>query len=50
LRVPEAWSEQTNSLSAAAGIFVRPLWVYLVGLAWLLAIGEWFLYQRRWIG
>lgn len=50
VRVPEAWSEQTNSLTAAAGFFVRPLWFYLVGLAWLLAIGEWFLYQRRWIG
>jgi hypothetical protein len=50
LRMPEAWREQSSSQAATAGIFVRPLWFYLVGLAWMLAIGEWFLYQRRWIG
>src|SRR5207237_1252437 len=35
----------------AAGAFVlgRPAWWYLVGLAWLLAAAEWYLYQRRWI-
>lgn len=50
LRPPTAWREKSTAVASAAGFFVRPLWFYLVGLAWLLAIGEWFLYQRRWIG
>ena len=32
-----------------AGFGGRPIWYYLLGLAWLLAGSEWFLYQRRWI-
>lgn len=50
LRVPASWQAKSTVGLAAAGFFVRPLWFYLVGAAWLLAIGEWFLYQRRWIG
>ncbi len=49
LRPPPAWRD----LSAAAiggGTFVRPIWFYLIALAWLLAAVEWVLYQRRWIG
>jgi hypothetical protein len=50
LRLPESWRELNTMKSAAGSIFVRPIWFYLVAAAWLLAIGEWFLYQRRWIG
>jgi hypothetical protein len=50
LRLPEAWQELQTSSSVADSFFVRPIWFYLIGAAWLLAIGEWFLYQRRWIG
>jgi hypothetical protein len=31
------------------GFLGRPVWLYLIGLAWLLAGLEWYLYQRRWI-
>src|SRR5262245_44021773 len=50
LRLPEAWQQANTATSAAGSIFVRPIWFYLIGAAWLLAITEWFLYQRRWIG
>jgi hypothetical protein len=30
-------------------MLVRPVWFYLIALAWLLAAVEWYLYQRRWI-
>jgi hypothetical protein len=49
LRVPQAWSQQTIAVTAATNWFVRPIWFYLVSLAWVAAVGEWFLYQRRWI-
>jgi hypothetical protein len=32
-----------------SGFLGRPLWWYLIGLAWLLVAVEWYLYQRRWI-
>jgi hypothetical protein len=32
-----------------AGLGARPIWYYLVALAWILTTWEWFLYQRRWI-
>jgi len=37
------------AVTLAATWFARPIWFYLIGLAWLLAAVEWFLYQRRWI-
>ncbi|HUE70742.1 MAG TPA: VWA domain-containing protein [Pirellulaceae bacterium] len=49
LRVPEALSQSKTAEIAATSWFVRPIWFYLVGLAWVVAGGEWFLYQRRWI-
>jgi hypothetical protein len=49
LTVPDNWKSETASPMAAASFFVRPIWFYLAACAWLLAIGEWFLYQRRWI-
>jgi hypothetical protein len=50
LRLPESWQGKAAERAAAGSIFVRPIWFYLLGLAWILAIAEWFLYQRRWIG
>ena len=49
LRLPELLRERPTPVLAGAFGFVRPLWFYLIGLAWLLAAVEWFLYQRRWI-
>ncbi len=45
---PEILSE-TRSEPLTAGLMTRPIWYYLVGLAWFLAGLEWYLYQRRWI-
>jgi hypothetical protein len=50
LRLPESWQGLQTASSAAGSFFVRPIWFYLIGAAWLLAVCEWFLYQRRWIG
>jgi hypothetical protein len=50
LRLPPSWQEVDTANSTVGSIFVRPIWFYLIGAAWLVAIGEWFLYQRRWIG
>lgn len=50
LRLPESWQGQSAASLASGSLFVRPIWFYLVAIAWLLAVGEWFLYQRRWIG
>jgi len=50
LRVPDEWRAASPVGIAAAGFFVRPIWFYLIVAAWILAVGEWFLYQRRWIG
>lgn len=49
LRPPAAWQQHAKTETIIAGWFVRPLWFYLIGFAWLVAIVEWFLYQRRWI-
>jgi hypothetical protein len=49
LRVPEALAEKPQTASLAGSWFTRPIWFYLIALAWLLAAVEWFLYQRRWI-
>jgi hypothetical protein len=47
LRVPANF--EPRFATAAAGLGGRPLWFYLVALAWCLAALEWFLYNRRWI-
>src|SRR5438046_2730989 len=49
LRVPESLLKTQPAAALAATWFSRPIWFYLVGAAWLLAVVEWFLYQRRWI-
>ncbi len=47
LRPPEGW--RTARAGFGGGFGARPVWYYLIALAWLLAAAEWFLYQRRWI-
>jgi hypothetical protein len=51
LRPPEALSAAPTAVEAGlvGGYFGRPVWWYLIGLAWALAALEWYLYQRRWI-
>jgi hypothetical protein len=50
LRPPEGLTEATAVEAGLSGGFLgRPAWWYLIGLAWLLAAMEWYLYQRRWI-
>jgi hypothetical protein len=49
LRPPESLLASTAPTIAMAGLFTKPIWFYLIALAWLLAAVEWYLYQRRWI-
>jgi hypothetical protein len=49
LRVPEGLLKKEAPAALAALWFARPIWFYLIGVAWLLTFAEWFLYQRRWI-
>jgi hypothetical protein len=49
LRPPEGLPAPTTEGSSVAGLLSRPLWFYLIALAWALAAAEWYLYQRRWI-
>jgi hypothetical protein len=49
-------SDLSGTLTTAAaaeglvgGFFYRPVWFLLALGAWLLLVGEWYLYQRRWI-
>jgi von Willebrand factor type A domain/Aerotolerance regulator N-terminal len=51
LRPPDGLASSASAADAGlvSGFFGRPVWWYLIGLAWLLAAGEWYLYQRRWI-
>jgi hypothetical protein len=49
LRPPQSLAATQVPTLAVAGLFTRPLWFYLIALAWLLASLEWYLYQRRWI-
>ncbi|MCI0358556.1 MAG: BatA and WFA domain-containing protein [Planctomycetaceae bacterium] len=49
LRVPEKLLAANSTATTAASWLSRPVWFYLVALAWALAATEWFLYQRRWI-
>lgn len=49
LRTPEVLLARDEPATMKAGIFVHPLWFYLLVLAWLLVAAEWYLYQRRWI-
>jgi hypothetical protein len=49
LRPPEALPAATTVEKSGliGGISGRPLWFYLVAVAWLLVAAEWWMYQRR---
>ncbi|MDB5385167.1 MAG: hypothetical protein JWM11_813 [Planctomycetaceae bacterium] len=49
IRVPEVFLARAVEPAMAGSWFVRPIWFYLITLAWVLALAEWVLYQRRWI-
>ncbi|MBI3865291.1 MAG: VWA domain-containing protein [Planctomycetia bacterium] len=49
LRPTEAALALVPAETLAAGWMTRPIWYYLVILAWVLAGLEWYPYQRRWI-
>ncbi|MEX2138327.1 MAG: BatA and WFA domain-containing protein [Pirellulales bacterium] len=49
LRPAESLTAREPPAALAGFTFHRPLWFYLIVLAWLLAALEWYLYQRRWI-
>lgn len=49
LRTPELTNLQVKPSQFSSGWFSRPMWFYLVVLAWLMATIEWFLYQRRYL-
>ena len=49
LRAAEELTAETQNVQLASSWLTRPIWLYLIVLAWLVACAEWFLYQRRWI-
>jgi hypothetical protein len=49
LRPPEGLPAPAAEGGAAASLLGRPVWFYLIFVAWALAATEWYLYQRRWI-
>jgi hypothetical protein len=49
IRSPEMLLTAAEAAPAASGFGVRPIWFYLLALAWVLVAVEWYLYQRRWI-
>jgi hypothetical protein len=50
LRVPDALAAaEVPQAGFIAGLSGRPVWFYLLAVAFLLAAAEWYLYQRRWI-
>ncbi len=49
LRVPEAVLERAAQTRSAVGWGLKSPWYYAALVAWLVIVGEWVLYQRRWI-
>ena len=49
IRPPENLPQSAAESSVVTGLLGRPVWFYLIALAWVLAATEWYLYQRRWI-
>jgi hypothetical protein len=49
IRVPEGLSAKTSEQPYGGILGGRPIWFYLIALAWLLTGIEWYCYQRRWI-
>ncbi len=49
LRPPEGVVAVAVETGFGGSFLGRPFWWYLIGLAGILAVAEWYLYQRRWI-
>ncbi len=49
LRPPEELPSLGEEPARTLGFAGRPVWFYLLAVAWLLIGLEWYLYQRRWI-
>ncbi|MFV0444483.1 MAG: vWA domain-containing protein [Planctomycetaceae bacterium] len=49
LRPPEHLDASRPDAALVAGWFTRPFWFYLAAAAGLVAVLEWFLYQRRFV-
>lgn len=49
IRPPQAVLDKAGDSPALRGAGMRPIWYYLLVLAWILAGLEWVLYQRRYI-
>jgi hypothetical protein len=49
LRVPQKLLDARVPSVLSANWFTRPIWFYLLAFALIVSVGEWFLYQRRWI-
>lgn len=49
IRPPQAVLDKAGDSLALRGAGMRPIWYYLLVLAWILAGLEWVLYQRRYI-
>ena len=47
VRVPQIETKGAETLTAGLG--GKPIWFYLIVVAWVLVATEWYLYQRRWI-
>jgi hypothetical protein len=47
VRPPEEFRTQSVAAASIGGWFTRPLWFYLVAIAFALTTIEWWLYQRR---
>jgi hypothetical protein len=51
VRPPEGLTTVATAIDTGfvSGFLGRPVWWYLIGLALVLVVAEWYLYQRRWI-
>jgi hypothetical protein len=49
IRPPKVLLDKAGDSPALRGAGMRPIWYYLLVLAWILSGLEWVLYQRRWI-
>ncbi len=49
VRVPKTNETMAMSVVSASLLGNRPLWFWLIAVAWLLMAVEWAAYQRRWI-
>lgn len=49
IRPAQVLIDKASNSPALRGAGLRPIWYYLLVLAWILSAVEWVMYQRRWI-